>query len=222
MERRMKRTKQTANQPEKNPAKKMAKNMSIFAFITCLAAILIVFLFFQYKNRDKSDLAAGGATGTEVERLAKKDLDGGYPDTPSEVLKLLGRYNQCMYNTELSDEQFDALIEQLRKMYSAALLDQNPLEEHKKNMKEEIEAFRKSKTSIVNYTVDKSGSVDYRTINGQSCAYLQMAYFLKENNESPKSSKSYQNYVLVKENGEWKILAFKQDDTAGQGNEADS
>lgn len=215
MERRMKRAKPSERQPEKNPAKKMAKNMSIFVFITCLVAILVVFLFFQHKNRDKSGLATNGSTGTEVERLAKKDLDDGYPDTPTEVLKLFGRYNQCMYNTGLSDEQFDVLIDQLRKMYSTTLLEQNPLEEHKKNMKEEIEAFHSSNTSIVNYTVGKSGSVDYRTINGQSCAYVQMAYFLKENNKAPKSYKSYQNYVLVKENDDWKILAFKKEDAQG-------
>lgn len=212
MERRMKRAKPAERQPENNPAKKMAKNMSIFVFITCLVAILIVFLFFQHKNRDKSGLATKSSTGTEVERLAKKDLDDGYPDTPTEVLKLFGRYNQCMYNTGLSDEQFDVLMDQLRKMYSTTLLEQNPLEEHKKNMKQEIEAFRKSNTSIVNYTVGKSGSVDYRTINGQSCAYVEMAYFLKENNNAPKSFKSYQNYVLVKENDDWKILAFKKNE----------
>ena len=86
-----------ASRQETNPAKKMAKNMSVFAFLTCLIVIGIMFVYYQHKNSDKSD-AGDVSSASEVQRLAQKDLDSGYPETPAEVMKFLGRVNQCMYN----------------------------------------------------------------------------------------------------------------------------
>ncbi len=204
---------------EKNPAKKMARNMSVFAFITCLIVIGIIFVFYQHKNGKKTD--NGGGSVPEVQRLAEKDLELGYPGTPSEVLKLLGRINQCIYNSEgLGDEYLDKLLKQMRMLYSTSLLEQNSFEEHKKNLLAETEEFNSKKRKIVNYTVDKSSETEYKTIDGKSCAYLQMAFFM---NEKGNYSKSYQDYVLVNEDNKWKIFAFKKNEQEGQENpEGDS
>lgn len=197
--------------PEENPAKKMAKNIRTFAFITCLVVIAVIFIFYRHKQEGPADSGSGAAS--TADKLIQKDLELGYPATPTEVLKLLGRINQCMYNTGVSDEQFDQLLNQIRALYSTSLLEQNPLEEHRKNITAEIEEFQSAKRKIVNYTVEKSGSVDYRTIDGQSCAYVQTAYFM---NEKGKYSKSYQDYVLVQEEDKWKILSFKKNEKANQ------
>lgn len=197
--------------PEENPAKKMAKNIRTFAFITCLVVIAVIFIFYRHKQEGPAD-PGSGATST-ADKLIQKDLELGYPATPTEVLKFLGRINQCMYNTGVSDEQFDQLLNQIRALYSTSLLEQNPLEEHRKNITAEIEEFQSARRKIVNYTVEKSGSVKYKTIDGQSCAYVQTAYFM---NEKGKYSKSYQDYVLVQENDKWKILSFKKNEKAGQ------
>lgn len=194
--------------PEANPAKKMAKNISTFAFITGLIVIAVIFLFYQHKKGTPSD-SGKGATSS-VEKLVQKDLELSYPATPTEVLKLLGRMNQCIYNG-VSDEQLDQLLDQIRILYSTSLLEQNPKEEHKRNLQAEAEEFWSAKRKIVNYTVDKSSSVDYKTINGQSCAYAQMAYFM---NEKGTYSKSYQEYVLVQEDQKWKVLSFKKSEKA--------
>ena len=201
-----------ASRQETNPAKKMAKNMSVFAFLTCLIVIGIMFVYYQHKNSDKSD-AGDVSSASEVQRLAQKDLDSGYPETPAEVMKFLGRVNQCMYNNEIVEgENFDQLLSQIRMLYSDSLLQQNPLEEHEKNLREEIQGFASVKRKIVNYTVDKSSSVKYRTIDGKDCAYIQMAYFL---NEKGNYSKSFQDYILIRENDQWKIMAFKTNEKAG-------
>lgn len=204
---------------EKNPAKKMARNMSVFAFVTCLIVIGIIFVFYQHKNGKETD--GGSGSVPEVQRLAEKDLELGYPGTPSEVLKLLGRINQCIYNSEgLGDEYLDKLLNQIRMLYSTSLLEQNSFEEHKKNLLAETEEFYSKKRRIVNYTVDKSSETKYKTIDGKSCAYLQMAFFM---NEKGNYSKSYQDYVLVNEDNKWKILAFKKNEQEGQENpEGDS
>lgn len=191
----------------------MAKNMSTFAFLTCIIVIAVIFVIYQKKNRGQDDAVASTPTN-EIERLAEKDLETGYPETPVAVMKLFGRINQCMYNTDdMKEEDFDALLNQMRVLYSTTLLDENSFEEQRKNLKEEIESFHSDKRKIVNYTVDKSSSVQYKKVDGQECAYLQMAYFM---NEKGKYAKSFQNYVLVKEQDDWKILAFKKDETASQ------
>lgn len=217
MQRRMKRrvtaggSQAQNNLTRKNPAQKMAKNMSVFAFVMCLVVIALIFGFYQYKNRDKTSTST--TTQTETQKLAEKDLDTNYPGTPAEVMKLYGRINQCMYNTELSDEDFDTLLQQLRKLYSTTLLEENTLEEQKSSLRDEINDFTENKRKIVSYTVEKNSSVDYETVDNQECAYVQIAFFMSENS---KYLKSYQDYVLVKEDKNWKILAFKKDEDAGK------
>lgn len=38
-----------------------------------------------------------------------------------EVMKLWGRYNQCLYNSNMTDEQREELVKKLRYMYSEEL-----------------------------------------------------------------------------------------------------
>ena len=59
---------------------------------------------------------------------------------------------------------------------------------------------------------DLERSTIYKFINGKRepmSAELveQMAYFMKENGNY---TKSFQEYILVKENGKWKILSFQK------------
>lgn len=187
------------------PAKKMAKNITGFAFLAGL--LIVVAIAFFYAHKEKQDTTTDSSTASEAERLIGKDLEVGYPDTPTEVLKLFGRMNQCIYNNNMSDKQFDELVNQMRLLYSNSLLSQNPFEEQRDSLKEEIAEFRKQKRRIANYTVDKGSSVQYKTIQNQDCAYVQMAYFMKENGNY---TKSFQEYILVKENKKWKILSFQK------------
>lgn len=203
MERRM--SKRHVQQTQPAPAKKMAKNITGFAFFA--GFLIVVAIAFFYAHKEKQDTTIDNTTASEAERLINKDLEVGYPDTPTEVLKLFGRMNQCIYNNNMSDKQFDELVNQMRLLYSNSLLSQNPFEEQRDNLKDEIQEFRKQKRRIANYTVDKGSSVKYKTIQNQDCAYVQMAYFMKENGNY---TKSFQEYILVKENGKWKILSFQK------------
>ena len=75
-----------------------------------------------YAHKEKQDTTIDNTTASEAERLINKDLEVGYPDTPTEVLKLFGRMNQCIYNNNMSDKQFDELVNQMRLLYSNSLL----------------------------------------------------------------------------------------------------
>ena len=145
-----------------------------------------------------------------MEKLIAKDLEVGYPETPTEVMKLWGRLNQCIYNTNVTDEEFDQLLSQLRTMYSTDLLEANPEEEHREKLKSEVEQFKDDKKKIVSYTADVGTAVQYKTINGRECAYIRISYFMNTGGRS--YAKTYQDFILVRQNDRWKVLGFKNGD----------
>ncbi len=192
---------------KRSPAQKMAKNMTVFAFVTCLLVIGVIFVFYQHKKADKAE-SGNIPSATELQKLTEKDLEMGYPETPTEVVKFFARINQYIYNTGgLDDETFDKLLNQLRLLYSKSLLDQNTFEEQKENFIAEVQEFQKKKRKIANYTVDKESSLKYLDYDGQKCAFIQISFFMSGNGNY---SKVFQDYILVKEEKRWKILAFKK------------
>lgn len=198
---------------KRTPAQKMAKNMTIFAFVTCLLVIGVIYVFYQHKNADKVE-SGNMPSATELQKLTEKDLEMGYPETPTEVVKFFARINQYIYNTGgLDDETFDKLLNQLRMLYSKSLLDQNTFEEQKENFIAEVQEFQKKKRKIANYTVDKESSLKYLDYDGQKCAFIQISFFMTENGNY---SKVFQDYILVKEEKHWKILAFKKNVNSNQ------
>ena len=198
---------------KRTPAQKMAKNMTIFAFVTCLLVIGVIYVFYQHKNADKVE-SGNMPSATELQKLTEKDLEMGYPETPTEVVKFFARINQYIYNTGgLDDETFDKLLNQLRMLYSKSLLDQNTFEEQKENFIAEVQEFQKKKRKIANYTVDKESSLKYLDYDGQKCALIQISFFMTENGNY---SKVFQDYILVKEEKHWKILAFKKNVNSNQ------
>lgn len=198
---------------KRTPAQKMAKNMTIFAFVTCLLVIGVIYVFYQHKNADKVE-SGNIPSATELQKLTEKDLEMGYPETPTEVIKFFARINQYIYNTGgIDDETFDKLLNQLRMLYSKSLLDQNTFEEQKENFIAEVQEFQKKKRKIANYTVDKESSLKYLDYDGQKCALIQISFFMTENGNY---SKVFQDYILVKEEKHWKILAFKKNVNSNQ------
>ena len=198
---------------KRTPAQKMAKNMTIFAFVTCLLVIGVIYVFYQHKNADKVE-SGNMPSATELQKLTEKHLEMGYPETPTEVVKFFARINQYIYNTGgLDDETFDKLLNQLRMLYSKSLLDQNTFEEQKENFIAEVQEFQKKKRKIANYTVDKESSLKYLDYDGQKCALIQISFFMTENGNY---SKVFQDYILVKEEKHWKILAFKKNVNSNQ------
>lgn len=188
------------------PVKKKKKSLVSFVFLMCIIVIVGLAVYFQFMKRQQMQQEEKTPT-TETEKLIAKDLDAGYPETPTEVMKLWGRLNQCMYNTELEEEQFDALLSQMRALYSSELLAQNPEEAHKAKLQEDLTHFHDYGYKIVSYTVETGTDVQYKTINNKECAYLNMYYFI---NQKGDYTKNYQDYILVKEDGKWKILGFQE------------
>jgi hypothetical protein len=181
-------------------------NLIVFIVVMILVVAGGLVLYYRYMSKQQTEETAK-TPSTEVEKLLAKDLETGYPETPTEVMKLWGRINQCMYNSKLTDEQFEALLGQLRMMYSTELLEQNPEESHLAKMQEEVSEFKSKKNKIVSYSAQTGTSVVYKSIQDRETSKARISYFI---NCSGTYLKQYQDYVLVDEDGKWKILGFKE------------
>ena len=88
------------------------KKLAAFSFFMCMVVIGGMAVYYQYMKRQQLKSTTQTPT-TEVQKLIDKDLDQGYPETPVEVMKLWGRYNQCLYNSNMTDEQREELVKKL-------------------------------------------------------------------------------------------------------------
>ena len=184
--------------------RKKKRNLVAFIIIMCLLALGALAIYYQYMKRQQLRESVYTPT-TEAEKLIAKDLDKGYPETPKEVLKLFSRFNQCIYNKKLDDDEFTSLVGQLQKLYCEDLKKKNSLEKMGSVIKADADKYRKESRKIVNYTIDEEKNYEYKTIDGSETVYVKYSYFMRE---GTKYSTWNQRAVLVKENDVWKILGF--------------
>ena len=136
----------------------------IFVFLMILVVVGALIAYYQFMKRQQ-EMNSDQKPATEVEKLIAKDIENGYPETPAEVMKLWGRINKCLYNNSMDEEKVEALVKQLRVMYSTELLKQNEEGAHIKALKSELEEFWKKKNKIVKYDSDADSNVRYKTVN---------------------------------------------------------
>lgn len=183
---------------------KAKRNTAVFVIAASLVVLGVLSVYYQYMKRQQMQESVRTPT-TETEKLIAKDLEMGYPETPKEVTKLFGRINQCIYNKKLSDEDFSALVKQLRVLYCEDLKKLNEQSKLETSIKESADEYRKAKRKIVNYGIAEEQNYKYKTINGVEAVYLNFSTFMRE---SDKYSTWNQYMILIKENDKWKIREF--------------
>lgn len=189
--------------------KSKKKILTAFILMAVIAAAIIVLYYFISKPDDKE---TQGVTepGSEIEKLIQKDLDTKYPETPSEVVKLYWRFNKCMYNTSMSDENFEQLLEQLRKLYDKEFLERedNSWENMLKNFKKDRDEYMSSKKTIAMYTVEPSSSAEHGKIDDENCVTILCTTMIKE---KAKRTNLVERFMCrCDENDNWKILGWEQ------------
>ena len=123
-----------------------------FVALVCLAVVVLT-IFYMISN--------GKISGSRESK-----------SSTTEVLKLYWRYNKCLYNTTLTDKEYNKLLKQLRKLYDAELLDvkDNAWEKMYKRLAKEQKSYKKKEQTISTYVVQPAGSIEYTTINKRECA----------------------------------------------------
>ena len=98
--------------------KNRKKLMSAFMIMLVIAALAVAGYYIINKQITQKAQDEVNLPDTEVGKLLAKDLDVAYPETPTEVVKLYWRLNQCMYNESMDDKEFEGLLKQLRKLFT--------------------------------------------------------------------------------------------------------
>lgn len=181
--------------------------------IFCVA--LVVGYYYYLSHRNDKNAAESTTELTEVDKILQQDFDEKYPSSPREVVKWYNRIIKAYYEEDYTDKQLEAMAKQARKLMDAELLSYNSEEQYIESLKQDIAQYEEANKKIVQSTVSESNDITYATVKGDSCAYVQSYYFVKEGSNY---SRTYQEFVLRKDKqGEWKILTFHL--TEGEKNE---
>ena len=187
---------------------------SIVLAVICVA--VIVGAFWAVSSR-RSGSVQSDAELPEVQKVITRDLEKNYPKTPREVVKFYNRIISCFYNEEYTEDELYELGDQARMLMDDELLENNSRDDYFENLKADIETYREKSKTIASTSVCDSNEVNYQTIDGDECAYVNASYFI---DEDKSYSRTYQTYVLRKdEDGNWKILVFYQ--TEGEPSDED-
>ena len=183
------------------------KRRGVIFLILVAVLIVVAFALVAYCTPKTAEEAT---EVTEADTLMNLNIEGNYPATPREVMKLYNRYMLCLYgadSSELTDDEVRALGRKLREMFDDELLEENPEEVHLLSLSQEIAAFRTDEKVMIQANVCDSNEVDYIDVDGASGALLESSYFVKKGTK--EFSRTYQQFLLRKDkNGNWRILGF--------------
>lgn len=174
------------------------------------AAVFAVVLFYLISEGKLSSSGNSAATATEVNKLLEKDLDAGYPETPTEVVKLYWRYNKCIYNSSMNDKNMKAMLKQFRKFYDEELLagEGNSWDDMLKQLKEDQKEYAKKERKIASYTVQPNSTIQTAKLDDKECATVIAGVLTKEKS---KRSQVYEKFMCRKDaDGKWRILGWEQ------------
>ena len=182
------------------------KKRNVVRVILALVVIGLVVGVYYYFTVQRRASVEDAVELTEVQKVITKDLDANYPATPREVVKYYNRIVKCFYNETYTEDELYELGDQARKLFDEELLENNPRESYFDALKADIEDYRESSKTIRSSSVCDSNDVEFQTVDGRECAYVEASYFTNENKDY---ARTYQMYVLRKDDeGKWKILVF--------------
>lgn len=181
----------------------MKQMRMVLVGILCVA---LVVGFYYYLSNRTPDSVQDTQEISEITKITTKNLDTSYPSTPREVIKFYNRILTCVYNEEYTDEEFDAMAEQIWKMMDADLQENNPLEQYRETLRADVASYQAENRIIATTSVCDSSDVEYRKVQEYECAYVTASYFLQSDTAFNRAN---QEYVLRQDStGKWKIYGF--------------
>ena len=175
-----------------------------------LLGIFFVVIILMYVNHladtsNEADNSSKGVDRNEMTQLIEYDMDSQYPKTPRELVKLHCRYYKLVYGNNLSDEELATVSSKMRKLYSSELLAMNPENAALTALKADIKKVNEEGYTYKSYTLPETSQIVTYTQNGKEMATMEVTLILGVKKEV---GYMYIQYVTVKEDGRWKILAW--------------
>ncbi len=183
---------------------KQKSGISIKSVIVVILLIAIVLFYFNYLSNRSSEQKTQREID-ELTALSEYDMITEYPKTPRDVVKLHCRFFKVFYGQELTDDDLYILNQQIRHLYSTELLSYNSEPDTLKSLKKSIENMRSEKYEYKSFLLPEASQVKTYTQNGREMATMEVEITL---DTKDSAGYLYLQYVLVKENEQWKILAW--------------
>jgi hypothetical protein len=185
-------------------------NMRKYFVILIMICFGILFFvnFSNTTSKDKFDISLSNA-----DKLLK-DLQKDYQKAiinirklqsdPKQTMEVNNLIMEMLYSNEVSEKDIELLLNAQRELYDEELLEVNPKDVHFKKAKEEIEAYNKTDTKILEYHIQEDNSN-----SSEEMKIMKVVYYL--NKIGPKGQ-VYEEFLLVKDNELWKIKGWQKTD----------
>lgn len=184
--------------------KKKKENSSLKNLILAFFFVGIILVYFNHLSNNASRKRTISEK-TDIETLVEYDMQGNYPKTPRDVVKLHCRYMKLFYSKKLEDIEIKELNSKVIGLYSSELMRINTEETIYADLKANIKDMKKEGYVYLMYTLPEISQIKTYTKDGKNMATMEVEIAL-----DTKEQKGYMyiQYVLVKENEQWKILAW--------------
>lgn len=192
-------------------AKKSKSGISIKSIVIAVLCIALILFYFNYLS-NRSSKQKTQRQLDELAALSEHDMVNEYPKTPRDVVKMHCRFFKVFYGQSLTDDDLYTLNRQIRYLYAAELLNYNSEDAMLKSLKSNIEKTSKEKYKYKSYILPEASQVKTYTQNGQEMATMEVQIMV---DTKDASGYVFMQYVLVKENGQWKILAWGESRMGG-------
>ncbi|MEY8390832.1 DUF6715 family protein [Lachnospiraceae bacterium 45-W7] len=183
--------------------KKKNNLKSIIIVVFCACLCVGYYYYLTQKNSGKEDVL------TDAEMIISRDLNKSYPKTAREVVKFYNQILKCYYEQGYSQEQLEQIAEQARELMDQELREKNPQDVYLEALQADISAYDKKEQTISSIRLEGVNEIEYKTVKGSECAYVDVDYYLKGKDGSQRAS---QTYILRKDaDSKWRILGFYQE-----------
>lgn len=185
-------------------SQKTKKQVTIKGTIVAVLLVLLALWYFNHLG-NRSSIKRNEAQKTEIQTLMEYDMTLDYPKTPRDVAKLHNRYFKVFYGQELTDEELDAMNKKVRQLYCMDLLVQNPESGSLENLKNDIQELEELGYTYKMYELPEASQIQTFTRDGKEMASMEVCITI---NTGDALSYLYRQYVMVKENDQWKIYGW--------------
>ena len=171
--------------------------------VVIMAALVAGYYFYishkDFRNQEKVE--------ENIDSLLAVDLEKQYPDSPRGVILYYSDLIMCVYNDELTQEQFEDLAAHIRGLFDEELLAQNSEEDYMKQLQEEAESYREENKRISDCVVSTNKEVEYQEMDSQNYAILSGYYHIKQ--KGNRSSTCEEFMLRRDKDGKWRILGWQ-------------
>lgn len=185
---------------------KMKKRIGTISVVLVLACAIVAL----YMYIDRSGKQAEEPVNTAAEQILAKNLETNYPPTPYSVAELYCGIVECIYSSDTTETQLEALVRMERELFDEEFAAINPYDSLLAATKAELETAKEKKLVFTGYILDKASNITKWKKDGKD--YASIMFQLMSRSEEG-SGGSYRNLIMRKDSdGKYKILGWETAD----------